>query len=128
MPTPVLSDTLTHGIRVGASAEFSAADSDPTERNFIFRYTITVSNHGDAPAQLLSRHWIIIDANGHREEVRGPGVIGQTPRLLPGAEFSYQSFCPLRTKWGTMEGSYEMKRDDGETFTVIIDRFYLRMP
>jgi ApaG protein len=127
MPSPVLSDTLTHGIRVGASAEFSAADSDPSDRNFIFRYTITIANHGDAPAQLLSRHWIIIDANAQREEVRGPGVIGQTPRLVPGGEFQYQSFCPLRTKWGTMEGSYEMTRDDGETFIVNIDRFYLRM-
>jgi len=127
MPAPLLSDPLTHGIRVGASAEFSAADSDPTDRNFIFRYTITIANHGDAPAQLLSRHWIIIDANGQREDVRGPGVIGQTPRLLPGEKFQYQSFCPLRTPWGTMEGSYEMKRDDGETFTVGIDRFYLRM-
>jgi ApaG protein len=127
MPTPVVSETLTHGIRVGASAVFSAADSDPDDRNYIFRYTITIANHGDAPSQLISRHWIIIDANGEREDVRGPGVIGQTPRLLPGEEFKYQSFCPLRTKWGTMEGSYEMKRDDGESFTVNIDRFYLKM-
>jgi ApaG protein len=127
MPTPVVSETLTHGIRVGASAVFSAGDSDPDDRNYIFRYTITIANHGDAPAQLISRHWIIIDANGEREDVRGPGVIGQTPRLLPGAEFKYQSFCPLRTTWGTMEGSYEMKRDDGESFTVNIDRFYLKM-
>jgi len=128
MPTPVLSDTLTHGIRVAASAVFSAADSDPDDRNFIFRYTIVIANQGDAPAQLVSRHWIIIDANGQREEVKGPGVVGQTPRLAPGQEFKYQSFCPLKTPWGTMEGSYEMKRDDGETFSVQIQRFYLRQP
>jgi ApaG protein len=128
MPTPLLSDTLTtHGIRVGAVAEFSATDSDPADHNYIFRYTITISNQGDSPAQLLSRHWIIIDGNGQREDIRGPGVIGQNPRLRPGGTFKYQSFCPLRTKWGTMEGSYEMKRDDGATFTVNIDRFYLRM-
>ncbi len=128
MPTPVVSDTLTHGIRIGASAVFSAGDSNPAEHSYIFRYTIVITNEADAPAQLISRHWIIIDANGHREEVRGPGVIGQTPRLEPGAAFKYQSFCSLKTPWGTMEGTYEMKRDDGESFTVNIKRFYLRMP
>ncbi len=126
MPTPVLSDTLTHGIRVGATAVFSAGDSEPADGNYVFRYTIVIRNEGDSAAQLVNRHWIIIDGNGHREEVRGPGVVGQTPRLEPGHSFRYQSFCPLKTPWGTMEGSFEMKRDDGEIFHVNVQRFYLR--
>src|ERR1700761_9128208 len=127
MPTPVLSDTTTHSIRVGATAVFSADDSDIEAKNFVFRYTIIIANEGDVPAQLVSRHWIIIDANGHREEVKGPGVVGETPRLEPGKQFKYQSFCQLKTTWGTMEGTYQMKRDDGEMFDVVIQRFYLRM-
>jgi ApaG protein len=127
MPTPVLSDTTTHGIRVGATAVFSADDSDVEAKNHVFRYTIIIANEGDVPAQLISRHWIIIDANGHREEVTGPGVVGETPRLEPRKQFKYQSFCQLKTTWGTMEGTYQMKRYDGETFDVNIQRFYLRM-
>ena len=96
-------------------------------KNHVFRYTIIIANEGDVPAQLVSRHWIIIDANGHREEVKGPGVVGETPRLEPGKSFKYQSFCQLKTSWGTMEGTYQMKRDDGDTFDVNIQRFYLRM-
>ncbi len=80
------------------------------------------------PVQLVSRHWIIIDAYGRREDVSGPGVVGQTPRLEPGKAFKYQSFCPLRTVWGTMEGEYQMRYDDGETFDVQIARFYLKVP
>jgi ApaG protein len=87
-----------------------------------------ISNEGDQPARLLRRHWLIIDADGHREEVRGPGVVGETPRLEPGKAFKYQSFCPLKTRWGTMEGSYTMQRDDGSTFEASIARFYLRLP
>jgi len=127
MSTNVVSDLLSHGIRIGAVAVFSPDDSDPADRNHVFHYTITISNDGDAPAQLVSRHWIIIDANGRREEVKGPGVVGKTPRLEPGQSFQYKSFCPLKTKWGTMEGTYQMKRDDGEQFNVTIPRFYLRM-
>jgi ApaG protein len=127
MSIPVLTDTLTHGVRVDATAVFSPDDSDPGERNHVFRYTITITNEGNAPAQLISRHWIIIDANGQREEVKGPGVVGETPRLQPGQNFRYQSFCRLKTKWGTMEGTYQMKRDDGQEFNVTIPRFYLKM-
>ena len=127
MQTPVVSDISTHGIRVGAIAHFSADDSDPTNRNHIFKYTITLANEGDSPAELVSRHWVIIDGSGRREEVKGPGVVGQTPRLEPGQSFKYQSFCQLKTNWGTMEGTYQMKRDDGETFDAEIPRFYLKM-
>jgi ApaG protein len=127
MSTPTLSDVTTDGVRVGATAFYLPEQSDHAERRYVFGYTIVISNLGDAPAQLLSRHWVFIDANGQREEVNGPGVVGKTPRLEPGQAFKYQSFCPLKTPWGTMEGEYQMRRDNGETFDARIDRFYLRM-
>ena len=128
MPTPEMSEELTEGIRVGASAFYLPQESDPDERRFAFGYTIVIANEGERPARLLSRHWVIIDAEGRREEVRGPGVVGETPRLEPGQAFKYQSMCPLRTPWGTMEGSYTMRRDDGERFEARVGRFYLRLP
>ena len=128
MATPEMSETVTQGIRVGASAFYLPQESDPDEKRYAFGYTVVISNEGNAPAQLLRRHWVIIDSEGHREEVRGPGVVGETPRLEPGQAFKYQSFCPLRTSWGTMEGSYLMQRDDGQSFEAQIGRFYLRIP
>ena len=128
MATPEMSDEVTQGIRVGASAFYLPQESDPDEERFAFGYTIVIANEGDSPARLLRRHWVIIDANGHREDVRGPGVVGETPRLEPGQAFKYQSLCPIGTPWGTMEGSYTMQRDDGETFEAKIGRFYLKLP
>ncbi|HWE01532.1 MAG TPA: Co2+/Mg2+ efflux protein ApaG [Tepidisphaeraceae bacterium] len=128
MATPEMSDITTHGVRIGATAYFLPEQSDADQRRYVFGYTIVVSNDGDKPVQLMSRHWIIIDAYGRREDVTGPGVVGQTPRLEPGQAFKYQSFCPLRTVWGTMEGSYQMRHDDGMTFDVQIARFFLKMP
>jgi ApaG protein len=128
MATPEMSDEVTQGIRVGATAFFLPQESDPDEPRYAFGYTIVIANEGDRPAQLLRRHWVIIDAEGRREEVRGPGVVGETPRLEPGQAFKYQSFCPLKTPWGTMEGGYTFQRDDGETFEARIGRFYLRLP
>ena len=130
MQTSAVSDTpiksSAHGILVTATPVYLPEQSDPGMPRYVFRYTILIKNEGDAPAQLVSRHWVIIDANGRREDVEGPGVVGATPRLEPGKSFEYQSFCPLKTKWGTMEGTYQMKRDDGQIFEVAIDRFYLR--
>jgi ApaG protein len=126
MATPELSDTTTDGVRVGATAYYLPEESNPDERKFLFGYTIVIVNKGTAPVQLINRRWTIIDAAGRREEVSGPGVIGQQPRLGPGERFKYQSFCPLKTNWGTMEGSYEMRRDDGTTFDAQVGRFYLR--
>jgi len=128
MATPEMSDNTTHSIRVGATAYYLPEQSDPDQRRYAFGYTIVIANNGDKPAQLVSRHWIIIDAYGRREDVEGPGVVGQTPRLEPGQAFKYQSFCPLRTVWGTMEGTYQFRYDNGETFDVEIARFYLRIP
>jgi len=126
MGTPEFSDTTTEGVRVGATGYYLPEESDAEARKFVFGYTIVIANQGDAPVQLLTRHWVIIDGHGRREDVEGEGVVGQQPRLEPGQAFKYQSFCPLKTPWGTMEGTYEMKRDDGTTFDVKVARFYLR--
>ncbi|MDB5171408.1 MAG: ApaG domain protein [Phycisphaerales bacterium] len=128
MATPEMSDTVTEGVRVGATAYYLPEESDPDKPRHVFGYTVVVANVGKKPAQLLSRHWVIIDAQGRREDVHGPGVVGETPRLEPGQAFKYQSFCPICTTWGTMEGEYQMRRDDGEIFEAKIGRFYLRVP
>ena len=88
-------------------------------------YRVTVSNESDRWVKLLSRHWIIIDAEGNREDVKGDGVVGYQPELKPGDTFTYTSYCPLDTDWGTMEGTYKMLNEDASTFEVEIGRFYL---
>jgi ApaG protein len=126
MPTRNTIDAVTAGVRVSATPFFLADESAPDEGRYVFGYRIVIANEGDATVQLLSRHWLIIDAEGNREDVRGPGVVGQTPVLKPGQSFEYTSRCPLETPWGTMEGSYRMRRDDGELFEAKVARFYLR--
>ena len=116
---------VTEGIRVEAEAFYKEDQSDPDARQYRFEYTIAISNEGHEPAQLRSRHWIIVDADGKREDVRGKGVVGEYPQLAPGESYSYLSFCPLSTTWGTMEGSYLYERDDGKRFAVAIGRFFL---
>ncbi|HVT79348.1 MAG TPA: Co2+/Mg2+ efflux protein ApaG [Phycisphaerae bacterium] len=125
MPTPALSDTVTNGIRVGATAFYLPDESTPDEKRFIFGYRIVIVNEGTVPATLRSRHWVIIDGAGKVDEVRGEGVIGQQPRLAPGDGFKYTSYCPLTTEWGTMEGEYQFEAEGGERFEVKIGRFYL---
>ena len=122
------SDTLTQGIRIQARAEWVEEQSDPDRGQWLYAYRIVMSNEGSTPARLRSRHWIILDANNQREDVRGPGVVGKTPRLAPGENFAYASSCPLRTPWGTMEGSYTFERDDGSSFEVAVGRFFLVPP
>ena len=112
-------------IDVRVEPRYLPEESDPLQETYGFAYTITLSNHGEAPAQLISRHWIIVDADGHREEVRGLGVVGQQPLLKPGEGFEYTSGCRLRTPTGTMEGSYRFVREDGDSFDVPIPRFVL---
>lgn len=128
MATPEKSETLTAGFRVGATAYFLPDESDPDDRKFLFGYTIVVKNESPEPAQLVARSWVIIDGVGRREEVRGPGVVGQQPKIEPGASYQYDSYCPLKTPWGTMEGEYEMRRADGTTFQIAVGRFYLAAP
>jgi ApaG protein len=119
------SDTTTAGIRIQAAAQFLQQESEPKNGRFVFRYKITMSNGGSTPAKLLSRHWIIVDGDGKREELRGRGVVGEYPKLGIGESYSYVSFCPLTTQWGTMEGNYTFERDDGSRFQVHIGRFFL---
>ena len=99
-------------------------------QSFVFRYKITMSNVGDGvagnrTARLLSRHWVIVDGEGRREEVRGRGVVGEFPQLAVGDSYSYVSYCPLATSWGTMEGTYTFERGDGSRFEVRVGRFFL---
>ena len=138
MPQSPHSDTTTNGIRVYAAAEFLPQEALPQDflvgghaerQSFVFRYKITMTNVGggdhDGAARLLSRHWIIVDGDGRREDVRGRGVVGEFPHLGIGESYSYVSYCPLRTQWGTMEGSYTFERDDGSRFEVDVGRFFL---
>jgi ApaG protein len=99
--------------------------SDPSEPRYVFAYNVHIKNRGDDTATLVSRHWIITDASGKYEEVRGPGIVGETPELDPGQEHAYQSFCVLKTPRGTMHGSYQMVRKNGETFDAEIPSFVL---
>ncbi len=102
--------------------------SSPREQHYFFSYHVRVSNEGAESAQLLRRHWIITDANGVTQDVRGDGVVGETPVLAPGASFEYTSYCPLTTAVGTMHGTYTMKTPDGATFEAEIAPFTLAMP
>ena len=119
------SDVATQGIRVQVRAKYLPENSDPSNSSYMFAYRVVVSNEGDSSAQLISRRWLIADADNDCREVKGPGVVGMTPKLEPGGRFEYSSHCPLSTKWGTMEGSYSMLRDDGEKFEVEVGRFML---
>lgn len=97
-------------------------------REFLFTYRVTIANEGDEAVRLLTRRWVITDALGHSEEVEGVGVVGETPVIAPGEEHTYDSYCPLRTEFGTMGGSYGMVRPDGETFRATIADFRLAVP
>jgi ApaG protein len=122
------SETTTEGIRVEVYPEFIPEQSAPPENKFVFAYKVVITNESTRKAKLLSRHWIIINADGDREDVKGQGVVGYTPELEPGESFEYTSFCPLNTNWGTMEGTFRMIRENGEEFEAVIARFYLFDP
>lgn len=120
--------TTTSGIRVQVTTMYLADRSSPRERQFLFAYTIKISNIGDESAQLLSRHWIITDAEGEVQEVRGDGVVGEQPVIGPGMSYEYTSYCPLKTNVGTMQGSYMMVRPGGDRFEARIAPFTLAVP
>jgi len=122
------SDETTQGIRVAVRAAYVPERSRPEMGHFFFIYRVRVTNVGDRPARLRSRHWIIEDAEGRTEEVQGPGVVGKQPRLEPGQAFEYTSFCPLPTPTGSMRGSYRMEYDDGAAFDATVGRFELSEP
>lgn len=115
-------------IEVKVDTLFLPSESDPDENRYVFAYTITIENQGTVPAKLLTRHWIITDANGKVQEVKGDGVVGETPHLRPGEGFQYTSGTMLETPVGTMEGSYQMLADDGENFDAEIAVFTLAAP
>ena len=110
------SEATTRGIRVSVQSEYAPDRSKPSQQQWFFLYTITITNDGNETVQLISRHWIITDGSGHVEEVQGPGVVGQQPVLGPGEGFTYTSGCPLSTAFGQMEGTYQMVSRDGETW------------
>jgi len=121
-------EAVTRGIRVRVVAQFLEEESSPEDGRYFWAYTIDIINESSETAQLRSRHWRITDANGRLEEVRGPGVVGQTPVLEPGASFRYTSGCPLTTPSGIMVGSYQMTTEKGELFNVEVPAFSLDSP
>jgi ApaG protein len=122
------SEAVTHGIRVEVQSVFVPERSDPDDGQWFFAYRVRITNEGEETAQLVSRHWVIIDGRGRVEEVRGPGVVGEQPVLRPGETFEYTSACPLRTPDGTMHGTYQMVTKDGARFDAEIAPFSLGEP
>ncbi len=123
-----MSTCETQGVKVTARPSYMSEQSQPDQNRWLWSYQITIANESDETIQLIDRHWIITDAGGEIEEVRGEGVIGQQPVLSPGQEFSYESFCPLETDFGFMRGSYGMIKGDGTRFEAAIAPFVLLLP
>jgi ApaG protein len=121
-----VSDALTQNIRVEVLSQHSPENSRPQEGQWVFQYTVRITNQGSDTVQLLSRDWIITDGAGRTQEVKGPGVVGQQPLLAPGQSFKYSSWCPLETPMGTMHGTYRMIRSGGEEFDIEIAPFALK--
>jgi len=122
------SEAITRSIRVRVQSRYAADQSQPQSSQWMFLYTVEISNEGDETVQLLTRHWIITDGTGHTEEVRGPGVVGKQPILAPGQSFRYTSGCPLPTPFGTMHGTYQMVTNGGDKFDAEIAPFTLSEP
>ena len=122
------SEAVTRRIRISVETQYDPTRSSPQQSQWFFLYTIRITNEGPVTAQLMTRHWIITDATGHVEEVKGPGVVGEQPVLAQGQSFEYTSGCPLTTPFGSMRGSYQMTTADGEQFDAEIAEFILREP
>ena len=115
-------------VDVSVVTRYLADQSQPEHDRFAFAYTITVQNNGEIPARLISRHWVITDGDGHKEEVRGAGVVGQQPLIDVGKSHTYSSGTVMTTRVGTMQGTYEMVADDGKHFDAVIKPFRLAVP
>lgn len=121
-----VSEAVTNDIRVEVLSRYSVENSGPGE--WVFEYTIRITNHSEDTVQLLTRHWIITDALERTREVQGPGVVGKQPVLAPGESFEYSSWCPLKTPTGMMHGTYQMVSAGGKVFDIEIAPFALRAP
>jgi len=115
-------------IKIKVKTAYLDSESDPDESRYVFAYTVTIENFGDTSAQLLNRHWIIIDGNGEQQEVTGEGVVGEQPVINPGTGYQYTSGTMLETPVGIMQGSYQMLGPDGTTFDAEIEPFTLAIP
>jgi ApaG protein len=123
-----VADAAENLISVAVDTRYLEDQSDPDEHRYVFAYTITIRNRGTVPAKLLGRHWLITDANGKVQEVRGEGVVGEQPHLMPGQGFRYTSGAVLETPVGSMQGSYRMLADNGVEFDAPIAAFTLAIP
>lgn len=119
---------MSQNINVDVDTLYIESESSPVNSQYVFAYTITITNTGTEAAKLMTRHWVITDANGHIEEVRGDGVVGEQPHLKPGEGFQYTSGAVLKTPVGTMSGSYQMVADNGSNFEAEIPEFILSSP
>ena len=122
------SEAVTNNVRVEVESQYSPERSQPFQSRWFFHYTVRITNEGDETVQLLSRHWIATDANGHVQEVKGPGVVGEQPVLRPGESFQYTSGWPLKTSAGVLRGTYQMVSDSGSHFDAEIAPFALKEP
>ena len=123
-----MTESKKYAITVTVRTQYIQDQSDAQKGPFVFAYFITIRNSGQIAAQLISRHWIITDAEGRSQEVKGLGVVGQQPLLKPGEEYQYQSGTPLNTPVGTMRGTYQMVAEDGTRFDATVPEFILSMP
>lgn len=121
-------EEIAQSVRVLVKSEYILSQSDPQNNTYFFSYHVRIANEGPDPVQLLSRHWIITNANGVTQEVQGPGVVGLTPVIKPGEIFTYSSFCPLDTPVGSMHGTYQMTTQDALSFDATIPAFTLSVP
>lgn len=124
-PAPI-SEAITRNIRVEVLSRYSPEHSQPLNDEWMFQYTVRITNQSEETVQLISRHWVIVDGLDRMREVKGPGVVGEQPVLAPGESYKYSSWCPLKTPTGTMRGTYQMAGSDGGQFDIEIAPFALR--
>ena len=120
--------SIKNNIQIETEPMYIEVQSEPEQNRFVFAYTITITNRGLLAAQLMSRHWLIIDSNGKIQQVKGEGVIGEKPYLKPGEAFRYTSGAMIETPVGVMQGKYIMVSEDGDNFTATIPQFTLSIP
>ncbi len=123
-----MAESERHNIQVFVKTTYIPAQSEPANKRYVFAYTVTITNIGTVPARLMTRHWVITDANEKTQEVRGEGVVGEQPYLAPGMSFEYTSGTILETPVGIMRGAYQMVADDGTQFDAEVPAFTLSVP